>query len=156
MELNATNPAQYSESPLARSFQTITIAMQRASPIIIIPYIYGRFALSFPGKSLKNAIANENISTGPIIQFCTSERPRILKFLNTPPNSSYLTFASGGYIIRIRPIAIGIFVVLSGEDFSESQNVAIAGKKNPEKTPINIARKIQRVRYLSRIFNLGF
>jgi hypothetical protein len=51
---------------------------------------------------------------------------------------------------------MGIFVVLSGEDFKESQNVAIAGKKNPEKTPINIARKIQSVRYLSRNFNLGF
>jgi hypothetical protein len=122
----------------------------------MIPYIYGRFALSLPGKSLKNTMANANIRTGPIIQFCYSERPRILKFLNTPPNSSYLTFASGGYIIRIRPIAIGIFVVLSGEDFNESQNAAIAGKKNPEKTPINIARNIQRVKYLSRNFSLGF
>jgi hypothetical protein len=79
-----------------------------------------------------------------------------LKFLNTPPNSSYLTFARGGYIIRISPIAIGMLVVLSGEDFMESQNDAIDGKKNPENTPINIARKIQRVRYLSRNFSLGF
>jgi hypothetical protein len=51
---------------------------------------------------------------------------------------------------------MGILVVLSGEDFNESQNVAIDGKKNPENTPINIARKIQSVRYLSRNFNLGF
>jgi hypothetical protein len=56
----------------------------------------------------------------------------------------------------MRPIAIGMLVVLSGEDFRESQNAAIAGKKNPENTPINIARKIQRVRYLSRNFSLGF
>jgi hypothetical protein len=47
-------------------------------------------------------------------------------------------------------------VVLSGEDFNESQNVAIAGKKNPEKTPMNIARNIQRVRYLSKNLSLGF
>jgi hypothetical protein len=46
--------------------------------------------------------------------------------------------------------------VLSGEDFNESQNAAIAGKKYPERTPINIARKIQRVKYLSKNFNLGF
>ena len=156
MELKATNPAQYSESPFARSFQTITIAIHLASPIIIIPYIYGRFELSFPGKSLMKTIANVNIRTGPIIQFWTSESPRILKFLKTPPSSSYLTLASGGYIIRINPIAIGMFVVLSGDDFNESQKAAIAGKKYPDPTPMNIARKIQRVRYLSRNLSLGF
>jgi hypothetical protein len=58
--------------------------------------------------------------------------------------------------MRIRPMAIGILVVLSGEDFNESQKAAIAGKKNPENTPMNIARKIQRVKYLSENFNLGF
>jgi hypothetical protein len=130
--------------------------MHRARPIRIIPYIYGRFALSFPGKSLKNTIARANMRIGPIIQFCTSDRPRILKFLNTLPSSSYLTFARGGYIIRISPIAIGMLVVLSGEDFRESQNSAIDGKKNPENTPTNIARKIQSVRYLSRNFSRGF
>lgn len=54
------------------------------------------------------------------------------------------------------PTVMGILVVLSGEDFNDSQKSAIAGKKNPEKTPMNIARKIQSVRYLSRNFNLGF
>jgi hypothetical protein len=112
--------------------------------------------LSFPGNSLKKIIARANMRTGPIIQFWIRERPRILKFLKTPPNYSYLTFASGGYIIRIKPMAIGILVVLSGEDFNESQNDAIAGKKYPEKTPRNIARNIQRVRYLSRNLSLGF
>jgi len=53
-------------------------------------------------------------------------------------------------------MAIGMLVVLSGDDFKDSQNVAIEGKKNPEKTPINIARKIQSVKYLSRNFSLGF
>jgi len=31
--------------------------------------------------------------------------------LNTSPSSSYFTLASGGYIMRIRPIAMGILVV---------------------------------------------
>ena len=35
--LKATRPAAYSVSPRARSFQTITMAMQRASPIKINP-----------------------------------------------------------------------------------------------------------------------
>ena len=48
---------------------------------------------------------------GPTTQFCTSERPRTLKFLNTSPSSSYLTFARGGYIMRIRPMAMGMLVV---------------------------------------------
>jgi hypothetical protein len=91
-----------------------------------------------------------------MIQFCTRDRPSILKFLNTPPNSSYLTFASGGYIIRIRPIAIGILVVLSGEDFNESQKTAMDGNKKPEKTPTNIARNIHKVRYRSRNLSRGF
>ena len=38
--LNATSPAQYSVSPFASSFQTITIAMQRARPIMINPTMY--------------------------------------------------------------------------------------------------------------------
>jgi hypothetical protein len=40
--------------------------------------------------------------------------------------------------------------VLSGENFKEPQKAAIEGKKYPDPTPINIARKIQRVKYLSR------
>jgi hypothetical protein len=50
-------------------------------------------------------------------------------------------------------MAIGILVVLSGENLSESQNFAIPGNKYPESIPINIARKIQRLKYLSRNFN---
>ena len=44
-------------------------------------------------------------------QFCSSERPRTFRFLNTSPSSSYLTLARGGYIIRIRPMAMGMLVV---------------------------------------------
>ena len=51
------------------------------------------------------------------MQYANKETPtvdigvRIFLSLNTLPNSSYFTFAKGGYIIRISPIAKGIFVV---------------------------------------------
>ena len=40
IELNATSPAAYSVSPLASSFQTITIAIHLASPMMIRPTMY--------------------------------------------------------------------------------------------------------------------
>ena len=40
MLLRATNPAAYSLLPLARSFHTSTIAMQRAIPTRITPTMY--------------------------------------------------------------------------------------------------------------------
>ena len=46
-----------------------------------------------------------------MIQFWTSDRARTRVFLKTSPNSSYFTLASGGYIIRMRPAAMGMFVV---------------------------------------------
>ena len=61
-ELKATSPAAYSRSPRARSFHTITIAMQRASPIRISPVIYS-------GLSRSSRTASANISTGPTTQF---------------------------------------------------------------------------------------
>ena len=44
-------------------------------------------------------------------QFCTSDRPSTFQLRKTSPSSSYFTLASGGYIIRIRPMAMGMFVV---------------------------------------------
>src|SRR5664280_2919279 len=85
--------------------------------------------------------------TGPIIQFCIKESERIFMFLKTLPSSSYLTFARGGYIIRMSPAAIGILVVPLLNLFQKS---AIPGKSHPEKTPRNMAVKIQRVRKRSR------
>ena len=40
MLLKATSPAAYSVSPLASSFHTMTMAMQRARPIMIRPTMY--------------------------------------------------------------------------------------------------------------------
>jgi len=52
-------------------------------------------------------------------------------------------------------MAMGMLVVLPGDSFIESRKEARPGKKYPEKTPANIARKIQTVRYLSVNFNWG-
>ncbi|MGB9696526.1 MAG: hypothetical protein ACP5P3_03765 [Ignavibacteria bacterium] len=47
---------------------------------------------------------------GPIIQFTIRDRLSNFMVLKTIVSSSYLTFASGGDIININPIAIGMFV----------------------------------------------
>src|SRR5512133_60161 len=96
--------------------------------------------------NLRNRTARRNMSTGPITQFCTSDSPSIFVFLNTSGNSSYFTFASGGYIITIRPTAMGIFVVPLEREFQKS---AIPGLLQPINTPATIARNIHSVRYLS-------
>ncbi len=82
----------------------MTMAMQRAKPIRMSPTMYC-------GWLCRNAAARPNISTGPITQFCTRDRPSTFQFAKAALNSSYRTLASGGYIIKIRPIAIGTFVV---------------------------------------------
>ncbi len=104
MELNATSPAQYSVSPLARSFQTMTMAMQRARPIRMSPTMYS-------GLSRRKITASANIRIGPTTQFCTSESASTLPLRKTSGSSSYRTLASGGYIIRMSPMAMGIEVV---------------------------------------------
>jgi hypothetical protein len=102
--LNATRAATYWLSPLASWFQTITMAMQRARPIRIRPVMYS-------GLSDRKMTASANISTGPMIQFWISEIASTRLSSNTRGRSSYRTRASGGYIIRIRPMAMGMLVV---------------------------------------------
>ena len=65
----------------------------------------------YSGYPRRNRIASANIRTGPITQFCTSDSPSTFTLRKTSPSSSYFTFASGGYIIRMRPIAMGMLVV---------------------------------------------
>ena len=60
--MNATSPAQYSLSPEARSFQTMTMAMQRAKPIKIKPTMYSKW----PERKV---MARRNMRIGPMIQF---------------------------------------------------------------------------------------
>jgi hypothetical protein len=80
------------------------MAMHLARPININPTMYSWW----PDKK---RMASTNIRMGPMTQFCRSDNPSTLKFRKTCPSCSYLTLARGGYIMRIRPIAIGTFVV---------------------------------------------
>jgi hypothetical protein len=79
--LKATRPAQYSVSPFARSFQTMTIAMQRARPMRMSPSMYS-------GLSRRKMDASPNISSGPTTQFCTSESASTRLLRKTFPSSS--------------------------------------------------------------------
>ena len=88
-------------------------------------------------------MASTNIRIGPMTQFCTSDSPSTFQSRNTSPNSSYFTLASGGYIIRIRPSAMGMFVVPT---WKRLMNDSMPGRKCPSPTPTAIARKIQTVR----------
>ncbi len=63
------------------------------------------------GRPARKTAARRNISTGPTTQFWTTERPSTFLSRKTSPSSSYRTFASGGYIIKISPMAMGIDVV---------------------------------------------
>ena len=92
--------------------------MQRASPTRMTPIINS-------GLSGNSTMASRNITKGPTIQFWINDKLNNLRLLKTTGNSSYLTFASGGYIIKIKPIAIGILVV---PELNESQKPAIPGK----------------------------
>ena len=56
-------------------------------------------------------MARTNIKIGPTNQFKTREMDRILVFLNTFGSKEYLTFAKGGYIIKINPMAMGMLLV---------------------------------------------
>jgi hypothetical protein len=92
-------------------------------------------------------MARKNIKMGPIIQLRNKDAPNTLVSLKTSPMFSYFTFAKGGYIIRISPIAKGMFVVPLEKELI---NIEEEGMKYPIATPIIIARNIHQVRFLSR------
>jgi len=66
------------------------------------------------------------MSIGPITQLRNRDMPNTFVFLKTSLSFSYLTFAKGGYMIRINPMANGIFVV---PEENELMNVDDDGKK---------------------------
>ncbi len=140
IEFRPTNVAQYSRFPPASSIQMITIAMQGAIPTRISPYMKD-------GRSRRVTTARPNIRSGAMIQLSRRASPSTLVSLKTFPISSYRTFARGGYIIRIRPIAMGIEVVPTEREVIIP---GTAGEKYPIPIPTAMARKIHRVRYLSR------
>ena len=81
---------------------------------------------------------------GPTIQFWTSDSVRIRVLAKTLGSCAYFTFASGGYIMRIRPMAMGRLVVprvIGAKNASGS-----ARTKWPRATPNPMAAKIQTVR----------
>lgn len=84
---------------------------------------------------------------GPIIQFCISDSARTRQLRKNLGSSSYLTFASGGNIMRISPTAIGIDVVPIESLVTASPTW---GTKYPNPTPNPIAMNIHNVRNLSR------
>ena len=88
--------------------------MQRARPIMISPTMYSWWPE-------RNAMASRNMRIGPMIQFWTSDRARTLTSRKTYPSFSYLTLAKGGYIIRIRPTAMGMLVVPTWKELMKSR-----------------------------------
>ena len=82
-----------------------------------------------------------------MIQLSNNETLSTLVFLKTSFSLSYRTFVKGGYIINIKPIAKGILVV---PEENELMKVDEEGKKFPMATPMAIAKKIHKVRYLSK------
>ncbi|MNN69718.1 hypothetical protein D3C81_1855290 [compost metagenome] len=136
MLLKATRPATYWLSPPAIWFHTSTMAMQRAKPMRIRPVMYS-------GLSERKTTASPNIRTGPITQFWISDRARMRLSLKTCGNSSYFTFARGGYIITMRPMAMGMFVEPTDRLFSHAGN---PWNRLPRPMPRPMARKIQTVR----------
>ena len=96
--------------------------------------------------SFKKVTAKTNINTGPITQFNNSETPSTFLFWKTSPIFSYFTFANGGNIIRINPMASGTFTPpLLVFDFK-----TVSGKKYPIPTPIAMAKNIHKVKYRSK------
>ena len=59
------------------------------------------------------------------------------------PSSSYFTLASGGYIMRMRPMAIGMEVVPTLRELMASTT---PGKSTPTAMPSAMAAKIQMVK----------
>ena len=64
----------------------------------------------YSGWSGTKVIAKKNINVGAIIQFINMDIAKMRLSLNTLGRSSYRTLAKGGYIMSIKPIAIGILV----------------------------------------------
>ena len=116
------------------------MAMQRAKPIRITPVMYS-------GWSRRKITANTNISTGPRTQFWNSDSASTRLSAKTRGSSSYFTFARGGYIIRISPMAMGMLVDPTDR---LSSHAGRPGTTVPRSTPSAMATKIHRVSHRSR------
>jgi len=95
------------------------------------------------GRSRRNATArkeHQERADDPILQEREAEHPA---FAETGPISSYRTRASGGYIMRMSPMAMGEGGRPGVEPVQKRHH---PGESVPGPTPTAMARKIQRVR----------
>ena len=93
----------------------------------------------------KKPIARPNMRIGPTTQFCSNDRPTTFTSAKTWGISSYFTLASGGYIIRISPTAMSMFVC-SPTVIAVLNCSTAAWNRAPSSTPRPMAAKIQTVR----------
>ena len=122
------------------------MAIQGAKPMMINHVMYS-------GSSLKKNVANKNIKKGPTIQVMKNEADNNLGFSNICGTFEKSILVNGGYIIKIKPIAKGIFVVPVEKELIK---LAELGIKYPILTPTNIAKKIQSVKNWSKNPNRFF
>ena len=88
-------------------------------------------------------MAKRNIRKGPTIQVIRKEMTKSLGFWKSNGSLEKSTLVSGGYIIRINPIAKGILVVPEDKLLNV---LGMEGRQYPNPTPIIIARNIHSVR----------
>src|SRR3990172_8685036 len=134
MLLSPTRRAAPSVCPFAIAFQTRTIAMRGGSPARMR-------AVRYSGRSGRKIHARANMRNGPRIQFWTRLTAMIRRFDARRGRSSYRTRARGGYIIQIRPTAIGIE---TPDQERASRLAERPGTVAPRPAPAAIARQIHR------------
>ena len=120
----------------ARSFHTMTMAMQRASPIRMRPVMYS-------GLSRSSSTASANIRMGPTTQFWTSERTRMRRCWKTRPSL---------FVLHLRQRRIHHQDQADGDgNGSRAHAEAVEkgttpGTRYPSPTPAAMAAKIHSVR----------
>jgi hypothetical protein len=119
------------------------MAIHGARPITISPVRYS-------GSFGRKVIASKNIKKGPTIHVIKSEENKRRLLFKVAGTFAKSTLVSGGYIMRMSPIAKGILVVPMA---TFDNNPSTLGIIFPRSTPTPMAKKIHRVRKRSRNFN---
>jgi hypothetical protein len=88
-----------------------------------------------------------------MIQLRIKDNEMLVRSLKISGKASNFTFANGGYIIKMSPMAIGIFVEPME---SVSMKSGRPGKIFPSAIPVNIAANIHNVKKRSRKESLFF
>jgi len=77
------------------------------------------------GYSFKKKVANKNIKNGPTIHVIKKDAASSFGFSNICGTLEKSILVSGGYIIKINPIATGIFVVPEENELIKSAEFGI-------------------------------